>query len=70
MASNDEIDFIGVPDDIARAFRRGLEDVKHGRVVSVEAAVAEGRLRVAEHRRASTKQAHGRTVEQRSETIP
>jgi hypothetical protein len=70
MAESDEVDFIGVPDHIAQAFRRGLDDVKHGRVVSVEAAIAEGRRRVAEYRRAGTKQADGQAIEQRSETIP
>lgn len=67
MAELDEVDFIGVPDDIAQAFRRGLADVKHGRLVSVEAAIAEGRHRVAGYR---TKQAYGQAIEQRSETIP
>jgi hypothetical protein len=56
MAKSDEIAFIDVPDDIARAFRRGLEDVKHGRVVSVEAAIAEGRRYVAEYGEASAPQ--------------
>jgi hypothetical protein len=70
MANVDETDFAGVPTDIARAFRQGLDDVKHNRVVSVETAIAEGRRRVAAYRKASANQAYGQAVEQRSETIP
>ena len=70
MAKQDEISLIGVPYDIAQAFRHGLDDVKRGRVVSVEAAISEGRRRVAAHRRASMRQAYGQDIEHRSKTIP
>ncbi len=70
MADSDEADLTGVPEHIAQAFQRGLDDVKHDRVVPIEAAIAEGRRRVAEHRRMSAKQAYGQAIKQRSETIP
>ena len=66
MEEADQIDFSGVPVDIARAFRQGLDDVNHDRVVSVESAIAEGRRRFAEYRRANAKRTHGQAIQQRS----
>ena len=37
----------GVPQAVADAFFRGLDDAKHGRTVSVDSALAEGRRRIA-----------------------
>jgi hypothetical protein len=44
-------DFKGVPETVAQAFFRGLDDVKRGRTMPVQSALAEGRRRIADFRK-------------------
>ena len=44
-------EFEGVPQDVVDAFLQGLDDVKHGRVVSIDETLAEGRRLIEEYRR-------------------
>ena len=41
-----------VPDDLRAAFERGLDDVKHGRIVDGDGVIAEGRAMLARYRAA------------------
>jgi len=62
--------FDGVPQRLTEAFFRGLEDVKQGRVVSIDATLAEGRRLLAEYRAKKNKNMNEPHISQRKPPIP